>query len=172
MSYFVANFKKTPQRDYREESKNNLANNIFGKTSSGKATRAAALATLAGLGGLGYVNRKSLAKPLDLFSRKLTDADDRVMKVIMKDSGDTVHKHKARGFLGSNRKLKLGNIAKATALSSGAVMIPTGAGYVFANPNEKEQIKQRVGSTYGQGKQLIKSGRNWVNTLDRMERWS
>jgi len=170
----MANFAK---RDYREESKNNLSNNIFGKTSSGKATRAAALATLVGVGGLGYVNRKSLKKPLDLFTRKIDPDEKQVIKTINRVNGEgkvttTTHNHNKRGFLGTDRALQLDNIGKAALLGTGAVMLPTGAGYVFADPDQKKEIKQRVANTYGQGKQLTKSARNWVNTLDRMERWS
>lgn len=83
---------------------------------------------------------------------------------------ETYSKDKEKGFLGSDRKIRWGNVGKAAGIAGTALAVPTAAAYVAGSKKDKEDIEKRVGGGSKKLSRGLESTRRMINTLHRVSR--
>ncbi len=175
LSDHVASFARKPKKT---EEKSTLREKIIGRTNAGKAFRVGALASGLGLVGLALKNREALGKALKQPKEFYTkDAGKNPQRMVWYDKDGNVKQSREMNppkdnpsFLSSGRKVNWDKVGKTVAIGGGALALPTTLAYVAGSKKDKEDIKNRVDKTWGQGRKTAGDVRTWVNTLHRVSR--
>lgn len=119
-------------------------------------------------------NKKVVTDPNNVVDRKpgefLSKTHQQRTKMFDKTVRETYSKDIERGFLGSGRKVKWGNISKTAAIGGGALAVPTTMAYVAGSKKDKEDIEKRIGSGSKRLSKGLESTRRFINTLHRVSR--
>ena len=75
-----------------------------------------------------------------------------------------------RSFIGTGRKVNWGRVGKTVGVAGTTLAVPTSLAYLAGSKKDKEDIKNRVDKTWGQGRKTANDVRTWINTLHRVSR--